>query len=93
MASELRGYKVLDDGRKTSYFHNELTKEERELLGLGADGNLAPKAISAEDAKRMEDEIAAKVLSPRGQSFVIRKCHLWLDQIPYGLVTRGNNAR
>merc|ERR1711988_938644 len=51
---------ILADGRKTSFFHHEMTPEERALLGYGEDGNLAPKSISAEEAAKMEAEQAAK---------------------------------
>lgn len=59
-AGGMKGYKILADGRKTSFFHHEMSAEERELLGYDANGNLAPKAISAEEAKRMEEEKAKK---------------------------------
>ena len=35
-----RGYKYLEDGRKTSFFHNEMTAETRSLIG-----DITPKQI------------------------------------------------
>jgi hypothetical protein len=63
-----------------------MTQEERDLMGYGADGNLAPKAISAEEAKKMEAEIAAKGsgVGPvwAGNTWVDKKLDKWaLDQL------------
>ena len=79
-AADLRGYKILPDGRKTSFFHHEMSDEERKLLGYGADGNLAPKAISAEEAAQMEADIAAKAgANPvwAGNTWVDKKLDKW----------------
>merc|ERR1712146_154061 len=40
--SELRGYKTLADGRKTTYFNRELTEADKALIG-----DIAPKKIEA----------------------------------------------
>jgi len=60
ITGNIRGYQVLADGRKTSFFHHEMSAEERELLGYDETGNLKPKAISAEEAKRIEKEQSQK---------------------------------
>lgn len=39
-SSELRGYKTLADGRKTTYFNRELTEEDKALIG-----DIAPKKL------------------------------------------------
>ncbi|KAM3577787.1 hypothetical protein VYU27_000330 [Nannochloropsis oceanica] len=39
-AEAMRGYKVLEDGRKTTYFNNTLSEEARRLIG-----DIAPKKI------------------------------------------------
>lgn len=39
-----RGYKINSSGRKTSYFNNELTEEQKNLIG-----DITPKPISASD--------------------------------------------
>lgn len=44
-AEELRGYKVLADGRKTTYFNNELSEETKKLIG-----DIAPKKIDPTEA-------------------------------------------
>lgn len=79
-SADLRGYKILPDGRKTSFFHHEMTEEERKLMGYGADGNLAPKAISAEEAAKMEKEASAKAgANPvwAGNTWVDKKLDKW----------------
>lgn len=81
--TDMKGYKVLADGRKTSFFHHEMSQEERDLLGYGADGNLKPKAISAEEAKKMEDEAAAKAGDSSvwaGNTWEDRKMDSWAEQ-------------
>ncbi len=40
--SDLRGYKKLNDGRKTSYFHRELSEQEKQIIG-----DCSPRPISA----------------------------------------------
>jgi len=57
---KIRGYQILADGRKTSFFHHEMTPEERALLGYDENGNLAPKTISAKEAAELEARIAEK---------------------------------
>lgn len=44
-AEDLRGYKVLADGRKTTYFNNELSEETKKLIG-----DIAPKKIDPAEA-------------------------------------------
>lgn len=39
---KVRGYKLTSDGRKTSFFNNELTDEAKALIG-----DIAPKPINA----------------------------------------------
>ena len=39
---QVRGYKINSEGRKTSFFNNELTKEQKELIG-----DITPKPIAA----------------------------------------------
>jgi len=41
----IKGYKTTSDGRKTSYFNNELDAQTKELIG-----DIAPKAISVSSA-------------------------------------------
>ena len=41
-ADRIRGYKLTSDGRKTSYFNNEMDAKTKELIG-----DIAPKKISA----------------------------------------------
>lgn len=81
--ADMKGYKILADGRKTSFFHHEMTEEEKKLMGYGADGNLAPKAISAEEAAKMEAEIAAKAgANPvwAGNTWVDKKLDKWAQE-------------
>jgi len=78
--ADLRGYKILADGRKTSFFHHEMTEEERRLMGYGADGNLAPKALSKEEAAKMEKDLGAKAgANPvwAGNTWVDKKLDKW----------------
>jgi activator of HSP90 ATPase len=44
-AENLRGYKVLADGRKTTYFNKELSEETKRLIG-----DIAPKKIDPAEA-------------------------------------------
>merc|ERR1712188_10228 len=60
VGGDMRGYKLRADGTKTSFFDHEMTKEERKLLGYDANGNLKPKSISAEEARRMEEQYGEK---------------------------------
>lgn len=57
---QIRGYKILPDGRKTSFFDHQMTEEEKKLLGYERSGdgslNLKPKQLSAEEAKALEEE-------------------------------------
>ena len=39
---QVRGYKINSEGRKTSFFNNELTKEQKDLIG-----DITPKPIAA----------------------------------------------
>jgi len=83
--SGLRGYKILPDGRKTSFFHHEMTDEERKLLGYGADGNLAPKQITVEEAARIEAEQAASTKESgasvwAGNTWEDRKMDKWAEE-------------
>lgn len=41
-AAKMRGYKVTADGRRTTFFNNELTEEDKKLIG-----DIAPKKIQA----------------------------------------------
>ena len=45
----MKGYKILADGRKTSYFHREISAEEKAKLATHAQ----PKAIDASQAKAL----------------------------------------
>ena len=51
-ASDLRGYKTLSDGRKTSYFHTELTEEAKQLLSEGS----GPKKLDAAAVAALEKQ-------------------------------------
>jgi len=57
---QIRGYKILADGRKTSFFDHQMSEEEKLLLGYERSGdgslNLKPKQLSAEEAKALEDQ-------------------------------------
>ena len=44
-AEKLRGYKVREDGTKTTFFNNDLTEEEKALIG-----DIAPKKVENVDA-------------------------------------------
>jgi len=46
---KIRGYQVLADGRKTTFFHNELTEEEKNLIG-----DIAPKKVEAAEKVEMK---------------------------------------
>eukprot|EP00658_Telonema_sp_P-2_P002449 TRINITY_DN10924_c0_g1_i10.p1 TRINITY_DN10924_c0_g1~~TRINITY_DN10924_c0_g1_i10.p1 ORF type:complete len:272 (+),score=76.31 TRINITY_DN10924_c0_g1_i10:67-882(+) len=52
---EMRGYKILADGRKTSFFHHEMTAEEKALLG-----DMTPKQLTPEEAAALEAAQANK---------------------------------
>ena len=41
---EMRGYKLTSDGKKTTYFNNELSDEARELIG-----DITPQRIETQD--------------------------------------------
>lgn len=57
----VRGYKIVN-GKKTSYFHNELTEEAKNLIG-----DIAPKKIDAASAK------PAAPTAPKGSSAWVRR--------------------
>ncbi len=65
----MRGYKVLADGRKTSYFHRELSEEDKKFLAANKVDN-TPKAVqlSAEEAAKKEAEIKEKGASAWNQA-------------------------
>merc|ERR1712137_492889 len=48
-SSELRGYKTLADGRKTTYFNRELTEADKALIG-----DIAPKKIETNSSSSKE---------------------------------------
>ena len=54
-AASMRGYKIVD-GKKTSYFHTELSDEARALL----EKNSGPKKLSKEEASKTNTGSAAR---------------------------------
>lgn len=79
---QFRGYKILPDGRKTSFFHHEMTDEERALIGYQEDGNLKPKQLSAEEAaalaKQQQDSKGASSVWA-GNTWEDRKMNDWAE--------------
>ncbi len=57
----IKGYKTTSDGRKTSYFNNELTDEAKALIG-----DIAPKPIGApsETVSEVQQEFAPPPIAP-----------------------------
>lgn len=52
--SDMRGYKILEDGRKTTYFNRELTEEEKALIG-----DIAPKKVEPAVAETARAEVGS----------------------------------
>lgn len=50
LKGNVKGYKVLADGRKTTYFNNELSEDARRLIG-----DIAPKKIGDASAVQIEN--------------------------------------
>lgn len=50
---DMRGYKILEDGRQTSFFHREYSEEALKLMG-----DHTPKALDAIAAQKLLDEQA-----------------------------------
>lgn len=50
MAGHVKGYKKTSDGRKTTFFNNEMTNEVRELIG-----DIAPKRIDNPDSVKIQN--------------------------------------
>lgn len=72
-----RGYKILPDGRKTSFFHHEMSEQEKALLG-----DMTPKQLSAEEAAALakaqaDNQGASSVWA--GNTWEDRKMNDWAE--------------
>jgi len=84
---QIRGYKILEDGRKTSFFDHQMSEEEKLLLGYERSGdgslNLKPKQLSAEEAKALEDQKKTNAGAGSvwaGNTWEDRKMNSWAEE-------------
>jgi tetratricopeptide (TPR) repeat protein len=71
----LRGYKKTSDGRTTSYFHRELSEEEKKLLGTNA-----PKKIEQATAAQRPASITPSAEAGKGQASAWNQAGTWEEK-------------
>merc|ERR1712195_140337 len=83
---QIRGYKILADGRKTSFFDHQMSEEEKLLLGYERSGdgslNLKPKQLTAEEIKALEDKTKSNAGEGSvwaGNTWEDRKMNSWAE--------------